>query len=172
MRRSHASGRPWRARSARVQSTEVTLATAIAAASTTLTASRLRLRPRLIAARREMLDGRLAPDANGTLRVAFGQVRGYEPRDGVFYEPQTTIDGVLQKNTGVDPFDSPPRLLEMAKARRFGSYEDPDLGTLPVGFLSTVNVTNGSSGSSALTNTVTGWRRTRTSGRCSTRSAG
>ncbi len=112
--------------------------------------ARLRLRPRMIAARRAMLNGRLAPDANGTLRVAFGVVEGYRPRDGVEYRPQTTVRGVLEKDTGERPFDSPPRLLERARAGDFGTYVDPDLGTLPVGFLSTVNVTNGSSGSSAL----------------------
>ena len=112
--------------------------------------ARLRLRPRLIAAQRAMLDGRLAPDANGTLRVGFGVVEGYRPRDGVEYQPQTTVRGVLEKDTGERPFDSPHRLLEMARAGHFGSYVDPDLRMLPVGFLSTVNVTNGSSGSSAL----------------------
>ena len=66
------------------------------------------------------------------------------------YAPQTTVRGILEKDTGESPFASPPRLLEMARAERFGPYVDPDLGTLPVGFLSTVNVTNGSSGSSAL----------------------
>ncbi|HKK70472.1 MAG TPA: S46 family peptidase [Candidatus Krumholzibacteria bacterium] len=112
--------------------------------------ARLRLRPRLVAAQRAMLDGRLAPDANGTLRVGFGVVEGYRPRDGVEYQPQTTVRGVLEKDTGERPFDSPRRLLEMARAGRFGPYVDPDLRTLPVAFLSTVNVTNGSSGSSAL----------------------
>jgi hypothetical protein len=104
----------------------------------------------MIAARRAMLEGRLAPDANGTLRVAFGVVEGYRPRDGVEYRPQTTVRGILEKDTGERPFDSPPRLLDRARAGDFGTYVDPDLGTLPVGFLSTVNVTNGSSGSSAL----------------------
>jgi hypothetical protein len=97
-----------------------------------------------------MKDGRLAPDANGTLRVAFGVVKGYAPKDGTWYEPQTTIRGVLEKDTGERPFDSPAKLLEVGRAGRFGPYADPDLGTLPVGFISTVNVTNGSSGSSAL----------------------
>lgn len=109
-----------------------------------------RLRPQVIAAIREMKHGRLAPDANGTLRVGFGVVKGYQPRDGVFYQPQSTILGILEKDTGERPFDSPPRLLELAREARFGPYADPDLGTLAVGFISTVNVTNGSSGSAAL----------------------
>ena len=68
-------------------------------------------------AMRDMRDGRLAPDANSTLRVGFGTVKGYAPRDGVYYEAQTTIDGVLQKDTGERPFDSPPRLLDLARLR-------------------------------------------------------
>jgi hypothetical protein len=109
-----------------------------------------RLRPRLIAAMRDMRKGRLAPDANGTLRVGFGVIKGYSPRDGVMYGPQTTVRGVLEKETGARPFDSPPVLLRLAEEGRFGPYADPDLGTLPVGFISTVNVSGGSSGSSAL----------------------
>jgi hypothetical protein len=109
-----------------------------------------RLRPGLIAAIRKMKQGRLAPDANGTLRIGFGVVKGYRPNDGVWYEPQTTVQGVLQKDTGERPFNSPQRLLDLAREGRFGPYADPDLGTLPVGFVTTVNVTNGSSGSSAL----------------------
>lgn len=109
-----------------------------------------RLRPVMIAAMRAMKNGRLAPDANGTLRVGFGVLKGYEPRDGVTYAAQTTIEGVLEKNTGVRPFDSPARLLELAQQKQFGPYADPDLGTLPVAFVSTTNVTNGSSGTSSL----------------------
>ncbi|MFA6956108.1 MAG: S46 family peptidase [Thermoanaerobaculia bacterium] len=112
--------------------------------------ARYRLRPVMIDAMRAAKNGRLAPDANGTLRVGFGQVKGYEPRDGVTYLPQTTIAGVLEKNTGKRPFDSPVKLLDLARAKQFGSYADPDLGTLPVAFVTTNNVTNGSSGSSAL----------------------
>jgi hypothetical protein len=109
-----------------------------------------RLRPQLIAAIRDMNKGRLAPDANGTLRIGFGIIKRYAPRDGVMYGPQTTVLGVLEKETGARPFDSPPKLLRLAEEGRFGPYADPDLGTLVVGFISTVNVTNGSSGSSAL----------------------
>ncbi len=112
--------------------------------------ARYRLRPVMMEAMRAAKKGRLAPDANGTLRVGFGQVKGYEPRDGVTYLPQTTIEGVLAKDTGKRPFDSPARLLELAKAKQFGSYADPELGTLPVAYVTTNNVTNGSSGSSAL----------------------
>ncbi|MEA2489984.1 MAG: hypothetical protein QOH21_1776 [Acidobacteriota bacterium] len=109
-----------------------------------------RLRPVILDALRTARGGRLYPDANSTLRVGFGQVRGYTPRNAVTYAPQTDIRGVVEKNTGVEPFNSPEKLLALAAAKDFGSYADPDLGTLPVAFISTNVVTNGSSGSSTL----------------------
>jgi hypothetical protein len=109
-----------------------------------------RLRPRYFAALREVRGGVLAPDANATLRLSFGVVRGYAPRDGVQYEPFTTVEGVVEKETGESPFNSPPELLAAARAEQFGPYADPELGTLPVDFLSTGVVTNGSSGSATL----------------------
>jgi hypothetical protein len=109
-----------------------------------------RLRPEYIRALRAVRGGLLAPDANGTLRVTFGEVVGYTPRDGVRYEPFTTAEGILEKETGEEPFASPPALLEAVRASRFGPYADPDLGTLPVNFLSTCDITNGNSGSATL----------------------
>ena len=116
----------------------------------TLKGAMTRLRPQYVAALRQARGGLLAPDANGTLRVSFGQVRGYEPRDGVQYEPFTSVDGILEKETGDDPFNSPNELLSAAGTNQFGPYADPDLGTLPVNFLSTGDITNGSSGSATL----------------------
>ena len=94
--------------------------------------------------------GRLYPDANSTLRVGFGQVRGYSPRDAVWYAAQTDVQGVVEKDTGEEPFDSPAKLLERAKKSEFGSYADEELKTLPVAYISTNVVTNGSSGSATL----------------------
>jgi hypothetical protein len=90
------------------------------------------------------------PDANGTLRVTYGTVQGYSPRDGVFYTPFTTVDGIVEKDTGEDPFDAPPALLEAVKARRFGRYAVESLGSVPVNFLSNVDTTGGNSGSPTL----------------------
>lgn len=106
-----------------------------------------RLRPVILDALRVARGGRLYPDANGTLRVGFGVVKGYKPRNGVYYLPQTDIRGVLEKDTGMFPFASPARLLERAKKWEFGNYADPEIGALPVAFISTNVVTNGSSGS-------------------------
>ncbi|HEX2061920.1 MAG TPA: S46 family peptidase, partial [Thermoanaerobaculia bacterium] len=109
-----------------------------------------RLRPTILDALRVARGGRLYPDANSTLRVGFGQVQGYTPRNGVWYEPQTDIRGILEKETGEEPFNSPKRLLERGVAWEFGQYQDPDIKALPVAFISSNIVTNGSSGSATL----------------------
>jgi hypothetical protein len=109
-----------------------------------------RLRPVMFEALRVSRGGRLYPDANSTLRVGFGQVKGYAPRNGVWYFPQTDTRGVVEKETGQEPFNSPPALLERAKKREFGTYLDEDMKQMPVAFLSTNVVTNGSSGSATL----------------------
>jgi hypothetical protein len=109
-----------------------------------------RFRPVYIEALREVRGGLLAPDANSTLRFTFGEVRGYRPRDGVWYEPMTTIAGLLAKHTGEDPFDAPSTLLEQAAEGSFGPWVDPNLKTLTVNFLSTADITNGNSGSAVL----------------------
>ena len=59
-----------------------------------------RLRPMYMEALRTSSGGRLYPDANGTLRVTFGKIVGYAPKDAVWYNPRTTVSGILQKNTG------------------------------------------------------------------------
>jgi len=120
------------------------------AANQTRTGAMSRLRPVMFDALRASRGGKLYPDANGTLRVGFGVVKGYMPKNAVWYSPQTDIRGVIEKETGEVPFNSPKTLLERAGRREFGSYVDPDLGTLPVAFISTNVVTNGSSGSATL----------------------
>lgn len=81
------------------------------------------------------------PDANSSLRVTYGTVKGYSPRDGVSYEPFTRLAGIAEKHTGQDPFDSPARQLELIAS---GKY------SVPVNFLSTVDTTGGNSGSPTL----------------------
>jgi hypothetical protein len=95
-------------------------------------------------------EGRaIAPDANGSLRFTYGEVTG-KTRDGMSWSPFTTIEGVIEKDTGKDPFDSPKALLEKARARDFGRYASPALKTLPVNYLTTLDITNGNSGSATL----------------------
>ncbi len=89
------------------------------------------------------------PDANLSLRITFGNVMGYG-KDGVNYTPFTTLEGVAAKETGEDPFDSPKALLEAVKAKRYGGLEDKRIGSVPVNFLSNLDITGGNSGSPVL----------------------
>jgi len=90
------------------------------------------------------------PDANSTLRVTYGTVKGYSPRDALVYTPFTTVRGVAQKNTGEFPFAVPEEELEAISERRFGRWIDEDLDSVAVNFLSTVDTTGGNSGSPTL----------------------
>jgi hypothetical protein len=98
--------------------------------------------------------GVLAPDANSTLRVTYGVVKGVSPRDGLYYLPQTTLAGVLAKHrAGDEEFDVPASVREAIRAqraRRGGPFVDPKLGDVPVDFLSSVDTTGGNSGSAVL----------------------
>ena len=87
------------------------------------------------------------PDANSTLRLAYGQVKGYSPRDCDYYGHQTTLDGVMEKE---DPsnweFVVPARLKELYQAKDFGQYQTKS-GKMPVAFAATTHTTGGNSGS-------------------------
>ncbi len=105
------------------------------------------LRPKLIAGMIEMKNGLYYPDANFTLRFTYGEVKGYAPRDAVTYHFQTSLSGVIAKDTGEEPFDVPEGLKELHRRKDFGSYLDPKLKDVPVAFLSTNDITGGNSGS-------------------------
>jgi len=112
-----------------------------------------KLRPRYMEALLARAGGLVAPDANSTLRVTFGQVKGVRARDGLFYEPQTTLQGIVEKHTGEGEFNAPPAELDAIKALRAGKatpYLVPALHDVPVNFLSTVDTTGGNSGSPTL----------------------
>jgi peptidase S46-like protein len=110
-----------------------------------------RLRPSYFEALRKVSGGNLYPDANLTLRVTFGTVEGYVPKDATLYTPQTSLGGVLQKETGKEPFASPKTLLAAAKdPAKTTPWFDPQLHDVPVNFLSTCDTTGGNSGSPTL----------------------
>jgi hypothetical protein len=90
------------------------------------------------------------PDANSTLRVTYGTVAPYSPRDGVVKGPFTTVEGILEKATSKEPFIVPAPLSEAVKAKRYGVFKDPVLGTVPVNFLSSADTTGGNSGSAVM----------------------
>lgn len=97
-----------------------------------------------------MPNQRYFPDANGTLRVTYGKVKGYQPKDAVFYEPITYLDGVIEKYVPGDyEFDVPQKLQELYAKKDYGPYAD-ETGKLPVCFIGTNHTTGGNSGSPAI----------------------
>lgn len=109
------------------------------------------LLPTYIAALREFHDGAMAPDANGTLRVTYGTVRGFRPTpQAPMYQPFTTLSQMIAKHRDADPFDVPDSLLAVARSGRFGDYVDAKLGEIPVNFLTDLDITGGNSGSPTL----------------------
>jgi hypothetical protein len=100
--------------------------------------------------RENVKDKKFYPDANGTMRVAFGKVADYKPRDGVEYECYTTIDGLVEKNkSGLEDFYVKPRVLELYEKKDFGSYVDKN-GKLRIAFTGSNHTTGGNSGSPVL----------------------
>jgi hypothetical protein len=88
------------------------------------------------------------PDATFTMRVSYGQVKAYKPRDGVMYDYVTTMKGVLEKyKPGDYEFDLPEQVLNLAKNRDYGQYADKQRNDLVVGFITTNDITGGNSGS-------------------------
>ena len=101
-------------------------------------------------AQREMADGRkIYPDANLTLRLAYGKVSGYKPFDGAYYNYYTTLEGVMEKYQPHDEeFDVPEKLIQLYKQKDYGRYGVK--GTMPVAFIATNHTTGGNSGSPVL----------------------
>nr|WP_211829931.1 S46 family peptidase [Porphyromonas levii] len=106
-------------------------------------------------ARKTMLQGMLEmegemnlwPDANLTLRYTFGRVKGYSPRDNVYYGHQTTMEGIMEKRDDNSPeFYLLPKVIEIYKAKDFGKLALAN-GKMPVDFISTTHSTGGNSGS-------------------------
>ncbi len=89
------------------------------------------------------------PDANSTLRVAYGNVKGYSPADGVYYTPVSTLEGIIQKdNPNIYDYDIPQGLRDLYASKNYGTWEVN--GTVPVAFISTNHTTGGNSGSPVL----------------------
>jgi hypothetical protein len=90
------------------------------------------------------------PDANGTLRITFGEVVGYSPQEGVNYLPFTSLNGVAAKATDAEPFDAPKNLLKAIAEKRYGNRAVDSLNSVPVNFMTDTDITGGNSGSPTL----------------------
>lgn len=95
-------------------------------------------------------DKKIWPDANSTMRVTYGKVNGYNPRDAVRYMPFSYVEGIMEKYVPGDyEFDVPQKLIELIESKDFGNYAD-ETGSVPVCFLGTNHTTGGNSGSPAI----------------------
>jgi len=94
-------------------------------------------------------EARIFPDANSTLRVTYGKVKGYEPKDATYYEPVTYLGGVMEKYIPGDyEYDVPQKLIDLYNRKDFGQYGEN--GKMPVCFIGTNHTTGGNSGSPAI----------------------
>jgi hypothetical protein len=92
----------------------------------------------------------LYPDANGTLRVSFGKVTGRPSDDGTQWTAFTTLRGITAKHRGAGDFNAPEEQLAAIRAKQFDRYAAPELGSVPVNFLATLDTTGGNSGSAVM----------------------
>jgi hypothetical protein len=106
-----------------------------------------RLTPLLIDAMAEWKQTEMYPDANGTMRLSYGEVKGYSPRDAIDCFYLTTLAGVMDKENGIDPFIVPDSMTNAYADRDFGPWLDAVVNDIPVNFLTTNDITGGNSGS-------------------------
>ena len=90
-------------------------------------------------------------DANSSLRITYGNVKGYSPQDGLYATPFTTLEGMLAKYLPGDAeFDLFPNIRKQISNKNYGPYKNEALGSVPVNYLSTLDITGGNSGSATL----------------------
>ena len=98
----------------------------------------------------ELSGKQIYADANGTLRVTYGTVNGVSLKDGLIYEPFTRLEGIAQKHSGIKPFNASEKLLNLIEKKDYGRYFYKPINSVPVNFLSTLDITNGNSGSATI----------------------
>lgn len=101
----------------------------------------------LVEAKQAFDPAQFVPDANATLRITYGRVRGYSPSDAIQKTPVSTLRGVIEKTTGAEPYITPKAVLDRYAAKDFGPFVHPKLGQVPVAILYNTDTTGGNSGS-------------------------
>ena len=104
----------------------------------------------LIDVKQQFLSTNFIPDANSTLRFTCGRIKSYSPADAVIRTPISTLRGVIEKTTGIEPFITPEPVLQKYAAGEFGRFVHPRLGQIPVAILYDTDTTGGNSGSPVL----------------------
>ncbi|MCB9833083.1 MAG: S46 family peptidase [Planctomycetes bacterium] len=105
------------------------------------------VRRRMVAAMEDWTKAAIYPDANLTIRFTYGKVTGYSPKDAVSYDWYTTAEGIIEKNSGVEPFIAPDKVVDLVAKKDWGRYGDKRLGKMVVNFLTDNDITGGNSGS-------------------------
>jgi hypothetical protein len=109
-----------------------------------------KLYAQLVDVKAQFLKKEFIPDANSTLRLTFGRVKGYSPADALYSSPITTLRGVIDKTTGIVPYNTPSKLVELYHKKDYGKYKHKKLKDVPVGLLYDLDTTGGNSGSPLL----------------------
>ena len=105
------------------------------------------MRGQMVYCRTQRIPKAFYPDANLTLRVAYGHIKGYSPSDAVYYKPSSTIKGIMQKdNPEIFDYNIPQRLRDVYAQKDYGRWVD-ETGEVPVCFIATNHTTGGNSGS-------------------------
>ena len=105
------------------------------------------MRGQMVYCRTQRVPKAFYPDANLTLRVAYGHIKGYSPADGTYYRPSSTIKGIMEKdNPEIFDYNIPQRLRDIYAQKDYGRWAD-ETGEVPVCFIATNHTTGGNSGS-------------------------
>lgn len=97
--------------------------------------------------KRQWLNKSFVPDANSTLRLTFGYVRGYSPADATYYQPTTTLTGLIEKGKDSGDYRLNRKVKELYDAKDFGQFIHPKLKDVPVNFIYNMDTSGGNSGS-------------------------
>lgn len=110
-----------------------------------------KLMPQLTEVKKQWKNTSFIPDANSTLRLTYGYIKGYSPRDAVYYNPMTTLDGVIEKSYMSDEdYEVPEQFYDLYDKKDYGKFADKKSGNLPVAILYNMDTTGGNSGSPIL----------------------
>lgn len=109
-----------------------------------------RLMGKLIDVKQEWKKTDFIPDANSTLRMTFGTIRGYSPADAVYYSPISALKGVMEKTSDDPDYNTPRRIRELSAKKDFGRYKNKKMNDVPVNILYDMDTTGGNSGSPVL----------------------
>ena len=109
-----------------------------------------RLSAKLVTVKEAWKKSDFIPDANSTLRLTFGRIRGYSPSDATYFSPITTLSGVIEKSSNDPDYDTPQKIRDLAKKKDHGRYKSKKLNDVPVNILYDMDTTGGNSGSPVL----------------------